>query len=250
MTLPSKLTKILKNAKHIVAMTGAGVSAESGVPTFRDAQTGLWANYEPTELATPQAFERDPKLVWDWYQWRKEKVENVKPNAGHFALVQMESLVPQFTLITQNVDGLHQQAGASNVLELHGNIMRAKCSQNNHIATEWPNDSLRQPPLCEECGGLMRPDVVWFNEGLPRETLQSASTAAATCNVFFSIGTSSVVHPAAALAVSAVQQGAVVVEINPNETPLTCHATFSLTGPSEEILPEIVSTMKGYSDGV
>lgn len=244
MSIPLKLVQTLKNAQHVVAMTGAGVSAESGVPTFRDAQTGLWAKYEPTELATPQAFERNPKLVWDWYVWRRKKVSEVKPNPGHHALVELERMATKFTLITQNVDGLHQQAGSAQIYELHGNIQRAKCYDKNHIAADWPDDSKQQPPVCEVCGSLMRPDVVWFNESLPQKTLQAASDAALTCDVFFSIGTSSVVHPAAALAFSAVQQGAVVVEINPNETPLTSQVTYSLPGPSGEILPEIVKAMK------
>ena len=243
MIIPSKLVETLKNAKHVVAMTGAGVSAESGVPTFRDAQTGLWAKYEPTELATPQAFEKDPKLVWDWYVWRREKVQNVKPNPGHYALVELEKIVPRFTLITQNVDGLHQQAGTKDVHELHGNILRAKCYKRNHVADAWPDDTNEQPPKCERCSSLMRPDVVWFNEGLPQEALQAAADASQICDVFFSIGTSSVVHPAAALAFAAVQCGATVVEINPNETPLTPQVSYSLAGPSGEILPAIVAAM-------
>lgn len=244
MNISSQLIETLKKAQHVVAMTGAGVSAESGVPTFRDAQTGLWAKYEPTELATPEAFESNPKLVWDWYAWRKTKVENVSPNAGHKALVEMANLVPQFTLITQNVDGLHQQAGSEPVHELHGNIMRARCYGQNHVAAEWPDDSEQQPPRCKECNGLMRPDVVWFNEGLPPHALKSAKEAAEKCDVFFSIGTSSVVYPAADLAIDAINKGAVVVEINPNETPLTPYAKYSLSGPSGKILPLILKELK------
>jgi NAD-dependent deacetylase len=243
-SIPAELISQLRTANHLVVMTGAGVSAESGVPTFRDAQTGLWAKYEPTELATPQAFSRDPKLVWEWYVWRKGKVEGVLPNAGHHALVELQKLASKLTLITQNVDGLHQQAGSDSVIELHGSIMRAKCFEQNHIADEWPDDSQQQPPICKSCGSLMRPDVVWFNESLPAKSLQSAAEASRNCDVFFSIGTSSVVHPAAALAVSAAESGATLVEINPNTTPLTHQADYVLQGASGVILPAIVNCLK------
>lgn len=241
--IPTSLISTLRAAKRVVAMTGAGTSAESGVPTFRDAQTGLWAQYEPTELATPQAFERNPKLVWDWYAWRKSKVDAVEPNAGHLALVAMERQVPHLSLITQNVDGLHQQAGSRNVIELHGSILRAKCFSENHLAETWPDDQLQQPPLCQTCGSLMRPDVVWFHESLPTQAIEEAIRVTGECDVFLSIGTSSVVHPAAALAESAVQNGATVVEINPNSTPLTPHATYSIAGPSGHVLPALVDTL-------
>jgi NAD-dependent deacetylase len=241
--IPAVLIETLKNSQHVAAMTGAGVSAESGVPTFREAQTGLWEQYDPTELATPQAFQRDPKLVWDWYQWRREKVLSVTPNPGHFALVTLSQLFPRFTLITQNVDGLHQNAGSPDVVELHGSLLRAKCFDRNHLADSWPDDSLEQPPRCAICQSLMRPDVVWFNEQLPDNAIETAFDVARTCDVFLSIGTSSVVHPAAALATIAADRGATVVEINPNQTPLTARATFALHGPSGEILPELASAL-------
>ena len=242
--IPNELIKTLKSATHVVAMTGAGVSAESGVPTFRDAQTGLWAKYEPTELATPQAFERDPQLVWDWYQWRREKVAAVKPNPGHFALVELASLVASFTLVTQNVDGLHQLAGSRDVVELHGSIVRAKCFECSYVASEYPSDEHERPPKCPQCSGLMRPDVVWFNEQLPAGAISRAIDAAASCDVFLSIGTSSVVHPAASLAFSAADRGATVVEVNPDETPLTPRVTYSLAGPSGEVLPVLVEQLR------
>ncbi len=235
-----KLIEALRNASHTAVITGAGVSAESGVPTFRDAQTGLWAKYEPTELATPQAFRRDPKLVWDWYAWRRERVLAVKPNPGHFALAELARQCEQFTLITQNVDGLHQQAGSENVIELHGNIMRARCFDMHHVAESWPDDIDDQPPKCTQCNSLMRPDVVWFNEGLPTDALDGAMNASQNCDVFFSIGTSSVVQPAASMATIAAQNGATVIEINPTPTPLTHQADFVITEPSGEVLPEIV----------
>lgn len=243
--IPRDLITAIRNASHVVAMTGAGISAESGVPTFRDAQTGLWAKYEPTELATPSAFKRDPKLVWDWYLWRRDKVNNVAPNPGHFALVELAKLIPKFTLITQNIDGLHQRAGSEQVIELHGSILRTKCFDNHHVIDGWPEETTDQaPPSCSQCGSLMRPDVVWFNESLPQEAISTSAELTGQCDVFFSIGTSSVVHPAASLAFSAVENGATVVEINPNETPLSAQVTYLLNGPSGEILPAILSSLE------
>ena len=223
------------------------MSAESGVPTFRDAQTGLWAKYQPTELATPQAFEREPKLVWDWYQWRREKVLEVAPNPGHYALAKLEKIFPKTTLITQNVDGFHQQAGSENVIELHGNIMRAKCYNHSHVAETYPETTNNEQPICQTCGSLMRPDVVWFNESLPETAIESADQASKRCDVFFSIGTSSVVHPAAALAFNAAQSGATVVEVNVNATPLTPTASFVLNEPSGEVLPQLLSQLESGS---
>lgn len=243
-SFPPALIDSLNNAKRVVALTGAGVSAESGVPTFRDAQTGLWEKYEPTELATPQAFLRNPKLVWDWYQWRREKVLAVEPNPGHLALVELAHLIPKFTLVTQNVDGLHQQAGSQDVIELHGSLMRAKCFDQHHIADCWPDDSECRPPVCPQCGSQMRPDVVWFHEQLPDKAINEALSVSQQCDVFLSIGTSSLVHPAAALASIAIQSGATVIEINPNRTPLTAEATYMLQGPSGEVLPDLIVAMR------
>lgn len=244
-SIPSELIESLRHAKHVVATTGAGVSAESGVPTFRDAQTGLWAKYEPTELAAPRAFHKDPKLVWEWYQWRRDKVLSVHPNPGHYALVELGSRWPKFDLITQNVDGLHQQAGSQNVIELHGSIMTARCFDRGHQSEFWPESSEQCPPVCEICASLMRPNVVWFNESLPKRAIDEAMRASRECDVFFSIGTSSIVYPAAALATNALESGAVVIEINPNETPLTSMATYSIVGPSGIVLPELLAKLAG-----
>lgn len=228
----------------MVALTGAGVSQESGLRTFRDAQAGLWAQYKPEELASPEAFARDPKLIWDWYAWRREAVKAVRPNAGHYALVEIEKRVPQFILITQNVDGLHRMAGNRNVLELHGNIRRVRCAECYMFAETWDDDT-GLVPRCESCGGLLRPDVVWFGESLPRDQLEAAVEAARTCEVFFSIGTSGLVQPAASLAHAARNRGAVVVEINTESTPLTPKANYFFKGKSGEILPELVETVWG-----
>jgi NAD-dependent deacetylase len=174
---PPEFISRLQGASRWVALTGAGVSQESGLRTFRDAQTGLWAQYKPEDLASPQAFRRDPKLVWDWYAWRREALKGVRPNPGHYALVEIARRVPQFTLITQNVDGLHRMAGNQDVLELHGNIQRVRCADCYTFAETWEEDS-DSVPRCQECGGLLRPDVVWFGEALPRDQLEAAVEAA------------------------------------------------------------------------
>jgi NAD-dependent deacetylase len=247
--IPFELISLLRGALRrssakLVALTGAGVSQESGLRTFRDAQTGLWAQYKPEDLASPQAFARDPKLIWDWYAWRREAVKGVRPNPGHYALAEMEKRAPGFTLITQNVDGLHRIAGSQHVLELHGNIQRVRCADCYTVTDTWEdgNDSV---PRCEVCGGLLRPDVVWFGEALPRDQLEEAVEAARSCDVFFSIGTSGVVQPAASLAFAAHNRGAVVVEVNAEPTPLTSKANFALHGKSGEILPRLVETVWG-----
>jgi NAD-dependent deacetylase len=244
LTFPPTLISLLRGDPKLVALTGAGVSQESGLRTFRDAQTGLWAQYKPEDLASPEAFARDPKLVWDWYAWRREAIKAVRPNPGHYALVEIEKHVLQFTLITQNVDGLHRMAGSQNVLELHGNIQRVRCSECYAVAETWGDDS-ESVPRCASCGGLLRPDVVWFGESLPRDQLEAAVEAARSCNVFFSIGTSGVVQPAASLAFAARNRGGVVVEINAEPTPLSEKANYVFQGRSGKILPELVKAVWG-----
>jgi len=254
MNIPSELITFLRRAKRVAALTGAGISQESGLRTFRDAQSGLWAQYKPEDLASPEAFARDPKLVWDWYAMRREKVRNVEPNPGHYALAGMARLVPEFTLITQNVDGLHRKAEealtdsetlkACLIIELHGNIQRVRCSECGMFAEAWDEDT-ESVPRCEACGGMLRPDVVWFGEALPRAELEAAVQAARTCDVFFSIGTSGVVQPAASLGFAARNRGAVVVEINAESTPLTPKTDFAFHGKSGEILPELVKAVWG-----
>lgn len=232
------LIRQLQSAQSVVVLTGSGVSAESGVPTFRDAQTGLWAQYDPQELATPRAFRQNPRLVWDWYAWRRELVAAARPNPGHYALAELEPHFPDFTLVTQNVDGLHRLAGNLNVVELHGNIMRTKCSQNGHLVDTWTDDNV--PPWCPICASLLRPDVVWFGEALQSAVLTKTIKAAERCDVFFSIGTSSVVEPAASLYHYAYHNGATLVEINTNWTPFTQAAHFVIQHPSGQALPTLV----------
>ncbi|MEW5959773.1 MAG: NAD-dependent deacylase [Chloroflexota bacterium] len=241
--IPPALVETLRQAQYVTVLTGAGISAESGVPTFRQAQTGLWAKYNPEELATPQAFLRNPRLVWDWYAWRRELVAKAEPNPGHLALAQLEQRLPRFTLITQNVDGLHQRAGSRSVIELHGNIQRTICFQERTGVDCWPETG-EIPPHCPQCGALLRPDVVWFGEMLPEPALHAALVAAEACDVFLSVGTSSVVQPAASIPFTALQAGAVTVEINPDATPLTPYVAYALPGPAGQILPGLLKAME------
>ena len=236
------LIRILRAARRIAVLTGAGVSAESGIPTFRDAQVGLWAQYRPEDLATPEAFERNPKLVWDWYAWRREIVSKVRPNPGHYALAEIQQHAAEFNLITQNVDGLHQLAGSTDVIELHGNIMRSKCSRENVVIEQWA-EADETPPRCPRCDAYLRPDVVWFGELLPPAAWETAVEVANSCDVFLSIGTSGLVEPAASLARVASQRGAAVIEVNPTTTSLTSRATFALQGAAGEILPYLVKAV-------
>jgi NAD-dependent deacetylase len=225
----------LASARKVVVLTGAGVSAESGVPTFR-GEDGLWKKFRPEELANFDAFMQNPKLVWEWYAFRKTIIASIEPNPGHYALADMEQIFPEFVLITQNVDGLHRRAGSRNILELHGNIMRNRCLKCETITESDELQFQEGIPYCQ-CGGMLRPDVVWFGEMLPHRVLQAAFEAAETCDVFFSVGTSAVVHPAASLPLIARQNGAYIIEVNPEMTPVTDFADEFLQGASGEILP-------------
>jgi NAD-dependent deacetylase len=225
---PPGLIEALRDARAVVGLTGSGISAESGVPTFCEAQSGLWERYDPQQLATPQAFARDPRLVWEWYEWRRKLVTEAEPNPGHRALAELERRIPEFTLVTQNVDGLHARAGSRNVIELHGSILRSKCSREGVIVEPERNDPV--PPRCPQCGAFLRPDVVWFGERLPPGALEAASESARRCEALLSIGTSSLVYPAAALPYEALESGATLVELNSSKTPLTAHADYLLRG--------------------
>jgi NAD-dependent protein deacetylase/lipoamidase len=231
----------LRAARAVAAMTGAGISAESGVPTFRGTD-GLWRRYSAADLATPEAFARDPGLVWAWYRWRQALIGKAQPNAGHIALARLQARMPDFTLITQNVDGLHRRAGSAQVVELHGNIWRARCARGCGVVTD---ESLGAPaedrpplPVCA-CGALLRPDVVWFGEMLDANRVELAVRAARACDVFLAVGTSGLVYPAAGLPLAASDAGALVVEINVEDTPLTPHAGLVLRGRAAEVLPAL-----------
>ena len=238
------LLKRLKDAQSVAVLTGAGVSAESGVPTFR-GEEGLWKKYRPEELANFEAFMRNPELVWEWYNFRRNLINKVEPNPGHYALAEMEKMFPNFHLITQNVDNLHRRAGSENIYELHGNIMRNRCvdcsKRYDYDDFQFsPNEGV---PRCE-CGGLIRPDVVWFGEMLPQEQLRKSFAAARTCDVFMSIGTSAVVQPAGNLPLEALDAGAYVVEINPERTVISSYVHETILGKSGEILPKLLEQIE------
>ena len=235
----------LREAPQIAVLTGAGVSAESGVPTFRDAQTGYWAQFRPEDMATEEGFRAQPALVWRWYQHRRQLLQGVQPNAAHRALAAFAQQHPgRLTLITQNVDGLHQRAGSKGVIEYHGNILRDRCSAEGTIARR-SSLSITGLPECARCGELLRPDVVWFGESIPRLAALESGAAAADCDVFLSIGTASVVYPAAGLAESAQRSGATIIEVNTESTSLTPLADFSLRGPSGQVLPQLLQVLRG-----
>ncbi len=239
--IDAELFEVLAAARRITVMTGAGVSAESGVPTFRDAQVGLWARFDPQQLATPEAFRDDPELVWRWYLWRRELVARAEPNPAHLALAAFEARTPGLTLVTQNVDGLHRRAGSRRVLELHGDLTRTRCAGCRRF-DDHDVDLDAGVPVCKACGGLLRPDVVWFGEPLPSEALTEAAAASRACEVFLSVGTSSLVYPAAALPYEALTGGAVLVEVNPQPTPLSPRARFVVRAPAGEALPLLLGT--------
>jgi NAD-dependent deacetylase len=232
------LLSTLADADYVVAFTGAGISAESGVPTFRGAD-GIWKKFKPEELANVDAFMSNPELVWEWYAHRKKIIAGIQPNPGHVSLAQMERLFPRFAVITQNIDNLHQRGGSMTVHELHGNIERNYCMK---CGTRYTNDQVLLQtgvPKCPKCDGLIRPDVVWFGEMLPEDEWEKSVRAAESADVLFSIGTSGVVYPAASIPLMAKQQGAFVVEINPEPTPLTAAADEFLMGASGTILPAL-----------
>jgi NAD-dependent deacetylase len=221
----------------IVALTGAGISAESGVPTFR-GEDGLWKQYRAEDLATPQAFSRDPTLVWEWYDWRRGLIASCEPNAAHRTLARMETRCKDFTLITQNVDGLHQRTGSKRVVELHGDIWQVCCTTEN-LVSENHEVPLPQIPLRCSCGALLRPHVVWFGESLDPTVLEAAYGAAERCDLMLVVGTSAVVHPAASLPAIAKNRGAYLIEVNIERTPLSPYADEVILGPAAEELPRL-----------
>ena len=242
MQIPEGVLNALRRAQHLAVLSGAGVSAESGVPTFRDAQTGQWSKYRPEDLATPEAFARDPTLVWQWYESRRQQLQSVKPNPGHLALAAMEQHLPRLSIITQNVDGLHQQAGSSQVIEFHGNIMRTICSARDCSGSASPDDN-REPPRCDTCGSPMRPAVVWFGEAIPAAASAGATEAMENADMLLSVGTSSVVYPAAGLIDQALRANICTLEINPAVTPFSDAVDFSLRGNAGEVLPELLNKL-------
>jgi NAD-dependent deacetylase len=241
-------SQLLYDAQRIAVLTGAGVSKESGIPTFRDAVDGLWAKYDPMQLATPQAFQRDPKLVWDWYEYRRNLIHPAQPNDGHIALAQLEKYAPEFLLITQNIDELHEQAGSQNIIHLHGKISENKCFANCRgmptLIEREQLDLLETPPHCPHCGKYVRPNVVWFGETLPQDALSQSIEFCEICDVILVIGTSGIVQPAASLSTIAKRAGAKVIEVNPDITAFSPWADIKLPHPSGVILPKVISLIQ------
>lgn len=237
-----RLKSLLTKGTRVVVLTGAGISAESGVPTFR-GEEGLWKKFRPEELATFDAFMANPELVWEWYEYRRKIVEEIKPNPGHLALVDFQNHFDQFDLITQNVDGLHHEAGSRNVVELHGNIRKNKCIQCGKKYESLEETIEGTPPECP-CGGKIRPDVVWFGEMLPQDAIRHAFEVSERCDLFFSVGTSAVVHPAASLPSIAKRSGAFVAEVNVSPTEISHLVDETLLGKSGEILPTLAKFLK------
>lgn len=232
--------ELIGKAEGLAVLTGAGVSAESGLPTFRGSD-GLWEGHRIEEVATPFAFERDPRLVWQFYNLRRAALDKVQPNPGHHALVELEKRCPRFTLITQNVDGLHRAAGSQNVLELHGNLRRVRCTGCGII--EERLDALPELPQCANCSALLRPDIVWFHEMLPTDVWTAAEKAARACDCFIVAGTSAVVYPAAGLVSIAKDHGAKVIEVNLVRSEVSSLADVCLLGPSGTLLPEVIKRL-------
>ncbi len=228
----------VKHSKRLVVLTGAGISAESGVPTFRGSG-GLWRSFKAEDLATPGAFARDPRLVWEWYDWRRGKVAQTQPNAGHLALAELERSKSNFSLITQNVDGLHDLAGSSHPLKLHGDIWELRCTSCSYKGVNRDVPLSQIPPRCE-CGSLLRPSIVWFGESLPSNVLDRAWSDSEQCDLFLVVGTSALVHPAATLPLVAKRSGARVVEINLEPTAISDQVDVSLMGRSGELLPQLI----------
>ncbi|MFC7549433.1 NAD-dependent deacylase [Plantactinospora sp. GCM10030261] len=248
--------RLLGDASRIVVFTGAGISAESGVPTFRDDLTGMWARFDAHRLATPEAFHADPDLVWGWYEWRRHRVRQAEPNPGHVAVAAIETRVPGTSVVTQNVDDLHERAGTRSVVQLHGSLFAPRCvgpAAHPVRVEEPPAGAITDapdraegrripPPRCADCGSLVRPGVVWFGEPLPEAAMTAAADAAATCDVLLTVGTSGVVYPAAEIPRIAARSGAAVIQVNPEPTPLDGICTLSLRGTAARILPGLVTT--------
>ena len=230
----------LKSAKKIVFVTGAGISQESGIPTFR-GKDGFWRKYDPMKLATIDAFYEDPKLVWEWYEERRNNILTAKPNPGHYAIAELEKF-SQVIVLTQNIDGLHQRAGSKNVLELHGSIIRIKCTVCD-FQDEIVSNFSDLPPRCK-CGNILRPDVVWFGESLPQDVWSQAITESNSCDIMIIAGTSLVVSPANTLPIYAKQNGALLIEVNPEHTVMSDEMDISIRDSSANILPKLVEQIR------
>ena len=242
MMLDTELIAALGAAERVVILTGAGVSAESGVPTVRESQTGAWREYDPKDLATPQGFARNSRLVWEWYAWRRQLMQKARPNLAHYGLVDLEQHIPQFLLITQNIDGLHWAAGSRDMIELHGNIARTRCADDGIAVDSW-EDTGEVPPRCPHCGGALRPDVVWFGEGIASQVLDQAAAAIQSCDLFICLGTPAVVAPAATFPLLAKRHGAKVVDINPQPSASSVVADWTVRGRCVDAIPALIRAL-------
>ncbi|NKQ11347.1 SIR2 family NAD-dependent protein deacylase [Pseudomonas sp. SST3] len=252
--IPAPLIETLRSARNVVVFTGAGVSAESGIPTFRDSLTGLWERFDAASLATPEAFRTDPALVWGWYEWRRMKVLQAQPNPAHRAIAELARYVPRLTLVSQNVDDLHERAGSTEVIHLHGSLHHPRCFTCGKAPEEplsmpdEPEGGRRvQPPQCAFCDGQLRPGVVWFGESLPLDQLNTAFAAAEHCDVLLSVGTSGLVYPGAEVPGLAWRAGATVVHVNPQAGTSHGEREYALAGPAGEQLPELIQQTFGKS---
>lgn len=239
--IPEEALEALREARSVVVLTGAGVSAESGVPTFRGAD-GLWRNYNPQELATPVAFRRDPVLVWEWYNWRRELISPLEPNPAHRAIAALEERSSDFVLLTQNIDGLHGLAGSKRLLEIHGNIWKVRCVEEGTVEDNRDVPLKSIPPYCS-CGAMLRPHVVWFGESLDPTILAQSFKAVEGCDFLLVVGTSAIVQPSASFPILARQQGATVLEVNMEPTPISSVVDASLFGKAGEIMPRLVEAL-------
>ena len=251
---PTSLIDAFRKARHVVVFTGAGVSAESGIPTFRDSLTGLWEQFDAASLATPEAFQTDPDLVWGWYEWRRMKVLQAQPNPAHCAIAELVRLVPRLTLISQNVDDLHERAGSADVIHLHGSLHAPRCfncgkSPDRPLGMPDEPEGGRRlpPPHCSACDGALRPGVVWFGESLPTDALSAAFQAAENCDLLISVGTSGMVYPAAEVPSLAWRAGAVVVHVNPQPQACRHEREFAVEGPAGDQLPRLIEQAFGQS---
>jgi NAD-dependent deacetylase len=252
---PTKLIETLQTCQHLTVLTGAGVSAESGIPTFRDALTGFWANYDPASLASEMGFLADPAFVWGWYEWRRQRVLQALPNPAHIALADLATKIPKLTLITQNVDDLHEWAGSTEVIHLHGSLHQPRCisCEEPYVLpeTQDPDNPMPlteqriAPPRCPCCNGTIRPGVVWFGEALPVAAWEQALAASLACDLFLLVGTSGAIWPAANLPYKASQKNTPVIQINAESTDFDLVATYNLTGKAGVILPRLYAAAFG-----
>lgn len=249
LTLPENVLSRLKTARRAVVITGGGMAAESGVPSFRDSHVGQWAQYDVSELATPQAFQRNPRLVWEWYDFRRRAADRAEPSAAHYALVDLEQFYPSYTLVTQTVDSLHWRAGSRDLVELNGCLRRSRCFDAGHTAVSWEEDG-EIPPRCPHCGSALRPDVVLFGEGLPHAELRKAQRAVEECDLFIAVGTVGAIEPVASFPFVAKRLGAFVVSIAPDDSIYSLMADYVIPATPGAVLPELVRQVVGDVSGL